>query len=140
MNGPVRTYGPAALARVLVVGLYAWLVAVSFGLAWLDIQYARLLPDATEAFNDVADFLLFVTFVTGVTGICAVGLSWNSGAPRSLLAASLATVLVAPFVALLILSPQVQDSSATGSVVRLLIGGVASVFAFAGFYRTRNGG
>lgn len=137
MNGPVRTSGPAALARALVVGLYAWLVAVSFGLALLDIQYARLLPDATEAFRAVADFLLFFTFLTGVVGIGAVGLSWNSRATRNLLAASLVTILVVPFAALLILAPMSQQSSVTGSAIRLSIFGVASVLAFAGFRASR---
>lgn len=133
MTDRMRASDPAALARALVVGLYAWLVAVSSGLALLDIQYARLLPDATEAFREVADFLLFATFVTGVVGIGAVGLSWNSGVARNLLAASLVTVLVVPFAALLILAPLSQQSSATGSAIRLSIFGVASVLAFAGF-------
>ena len=137
MNDPVRWSEPAALARLLVVGLYAWLVAVSLGLAWLDIQYARLLPDAKDAFGEVADFLLFVSFVTGVVGIGALGLSWNSRATRNLLAASLVTVLVVPFAALLILAPLSQQSSVTGSAIRLSIFGVASVLAFAGFRTVR---
>jgi hypothetical protein len=43
-------------------------------------------------------------------------------------------LLVAPLVALAILSPEARESSATGSIVRLSIGGVASVLAFAGFH------
>lgn len=137
MNDPVRWSEPAALARLLVVGLYAWLVAVSLGLAWLDIQYARLLPDAKEAFSEVADFLLFVSFVTGVVGIGALGLSWRSRATRNLLAASLVTLLVVPFAALIILAPLSQQSSVTGSAIRLSIFGVASLLAFAGFRTVR---
>jgi glucose dehydrogenase len=135
-----RQVDPVTLVRALVVGLYAWLVAVSFGLAWLDIQYARLLPDAAEAFREVADVLLFVMFVTTLAGIGAVGLSWNTRVPRDLLAASLVIVLVAPFVALLVLSPEARESSATGSVVRLSISGAASVLAFAGFHRIGRSG
>jgi glucose dehydrogenase len=129
-----------ALVRALVVGLYAWLVAVSFGLAWLDSQYARLVPGASDAFREVADFLMFITLVTVLAGIGAVGLSWNSRAARNLLVASLLVVLVVPFVALLILSPEARESSATGSIVRLSIGGVASVLAFAGFHRIGRSG
>jgi hypothetical protein len=140
MNDQTRAAGPVGPVRTLVVGLYAWLVAVSFGLAWLDITYARLLPDAADAFSEVADFLLFVMFVTTLAGIGAVGLSWKIRVARNLLAASLLIVLVAPFVALAILSPEARESSAAGSIVRLSISGVASVLAFAGFHRLGRGG
>lgn len=133
MNAPARPSDPVALARALLVGLYAWLVAASFGMAWLDIQYARVLPDDAGAFGEVADFLLFVTLLTGVAGIGAVGLSWHSRATRTLLAASLVAVLVVPFVALLVLSQVAPASPAAGSAIRLLISGAASVLAFAGF-------
>lgn len=136
MNGTMRMSDPAAPVRTLVTGLYAWLVAVCFGLAWLDIQYARLLPDARVAYGEVADFLLLVTSVTVLAGIAAVGLSWKSRSARNLLAASLLIGFLAPIAALIILSPQMQESSATGSIIRLSVGGVASVLAFMGFHGT----
>lgn len=40
----------------LVVGVYAWLAAVSFGLVLLDIVYAGLVPDAVTALSEAADF------------------------------------------------------------------------------------
>ncbi|RPI78511.1 MAG: hypothetical protein EHM41_24620 [Chloroflexi bacterium] len=58
--------------RSLVVGLYAWIATVFFGLILLDIVYAKLLravPGAVEVttvFSEVADILLMAGFFMDV--------------------------------------------------------------------------
>ena len=44
--------------KTIMVGSYAWLTAVSFGFVLLDIVYAGLVPDASAALREAADFLL----------------------------------------------------------------------------------
>src|SRR3970282_668800 len=79
---------PAGWLGSLAVGLYAWLTAVSFGLAVLDVLYARLAPEAAGSFPEAADFLLLVQAVTVLAAVGAIGLGWQSGATRNLLIAS----------------------------------------------------
>lgn len=119
-----------------MVGLYAWLAAVSFGLVLLDIVYAGLVPEAEVAFSEVADFLLFVNAITILVALGAIGLSWNSQASRNFLVASLAIIILG-FLAHMLLSQFLQDSS-LGTGIRMILAGSVSVLAFMGFYKLRS--
>lgn len=120
-----------------MVGLYAWLAAVSFGLVLLDIVYAGLVPEAAVAFSEVADFLLFVNAVTILVALGAIGLSWNSQASRNFLVASLAVIILG-FSAYMLLSQFIQESSSLGTGIRMILAGSVSVLAFMGFYKLRS--
>jgi len=52
-NNPLNT--SISIIRPLVVGLYAWLAAISFGIVLLDIVYAGLVPEAATALSEAAD-------------------------------------------------------------------------------------
>jgi len=119
------------MIRSFIVGFYAWLAAVFFGLSWIDSVYARHVPDAQEAFRTVADFLLFVLFVAAVSGLAAVLFSWRNVAARTLLGASLLALVALPFIAAA-LGPSLAEAPTTGTAIRLLVTGGASVLAFAG--------
>ena len=125
------------IIRHLVVGLYAWLAAVSFGLVLLDIVYAGLVPEAAVAFSEVADFLLFVNAVTILVALGAIGLSWNSQASRNLLVASLGIIILG-FLAYMLLTQFMQESSSLGTGFRIILAGSVSVLAFMGFYKLRS--
>ena len=111
----------------LVVGVYAWLTAVTFGLVLLDIVYAGLVPDAARALSEAADFQV-------LAALGAIGLSWNSRAARSYLMSSLAIIFLGFFVYML-LSPFLQDGLSLGTGIRIILSGSVSVLAFMGFYR-----
>ena len=117
-----------------MVGLYAWLAAVSFGLVLLDIVYAGLVPEAEVAFSEVADFLLLVNAITILAAFGAIGLSWKSKASRNLLVASFAIIILG-FLAYMLLSQFLQDSSSLGTGIRITLAGSVSVLAFIGFYK-----
>ena len=121
----------------LVVGVYAWLTAVSFGLVLLDIVYAGLVPDAVTALSEAADFQLLVSSMTVLAAFGAIGLSWNSRPARNFLISSLA-LLILGFLAYILLSPLLQDGSSMGMGIRIILSGSVSVLAFMGFYRFRS--
>ena len=123
--------------RHLVVGLYAWLAAVSFGFVLLDIVYAGLVPEAEVAFSEVADFLLLVNAITILIALGAIGLSWKSQASRNCLVASLAVIILG-FLAYVLLSQFLQDSSSLGTGIRITLAGSVSVLAVMGFYELRS--
>jgi hypothetical protein len=119
----------------LVVGLYAWLTAVSFGAVLLDFLYARLAPGAEAALGEAADFLLLVDAVTLLAALGAIGLAWRSRAARSLVLASL-IVAAAGFLAPALLAPLLRDAGpGSGASLRIAISGLASLLAGAGSYR-----
>ena len=128
LNKPTKIIGP------LVVGLYAWLAAISFGLVLLDIIYARLVPEEATALSEAADFLLLVDVITVLVALGAIGLSWNSRAARYFLVASLAVTILG-FLAYMLLSPFLQESSSLGTGIRIILAGSVSVLAFMGFYK-----
>ena len=118
----------------LVVGLYAWLTAVSFGLVLLDILYAGLVPNATIALSEAADFQLFVNAITVLAALGAIGLSWRSRVARNFLISSL-TIIFLGFLAYMLLSPFLRDGSSLGVGIRIILAGSVSVLAFMGFHR-----
>lgn len=125
---------PRFSAGSMVTGFYAWLVAVFFGLTWIDSVYARHAPQAEEAFREVADFLLIILFIILLAGLGAIAQCWKIRAGRGLIGASLAIIVVAPLLVLMA-APSLQIAPSLGAAVRWLIGIVASTLAFAGFYR-----
>ena len=130
---------PAGLLGPLVVGLYAWSTAISFGMALIDIMYARLVPSAAAAFSGVADLLLLVSSGTMLLALGAIALSWSSRAARDLLIGS----LVVAFMGLLVpalLSPLLHEGSGFGAALRMIIGGSVSILAFVGFYKSCSNG
>ena len=132
-----RLYTSIGIIGPLVVGVYAWLAAVSFGLVLLDILYAGLVPDAATALSEAADFQLLVTSITVLAALGAIGLSWNSRAARNHLISSLAIIFLG-FLAYMLLSPFLQDGSSLGTGIRIILAGSVSVLAFMGFYRFRS--
>jgi hypothetical protein len=131
-NNPLNT--STRIIRPLVVGLYAWLAAISFGLVLLDIVYARVVPEEATALSEAADFLLLVDVITVLVALGAIGLSWNSRAARYFLVASLAVTILG-FLAYMLLSPFLQESSSLGTGIRIILAGSVSVLAFMGFYK-----
>ncbi len=128
-NRPTGTLGS------VVVGLYAWVVTVSFGAVLLDVVYSNLAPEAASAFSEVADFLLLIEAVMVLAAFGAIGLTWNSRVVRNLLIASLVIVILG-FIAPAFLSPFLHNgNSALGGVIRLIIGGLASILALVGLYK-----
>jgi hypothetical protein len=119
----------------LLVGFYAWIVAVSCGAILLDVVYARL---AADVVTDVRDLLLGIVAVTIVAGVGAVAAAWTFAAPRYLLLASVVLVVVEPLVPAL-LSGVVRDAEgalgvAIGPWIRIGGSGLASVLAFFGLW------
>jgi hypothetical protein len=121
----------------LVVGLYAWLATISFGLVLLDVVYAGLVPEATTALSEAADFLLLVNAVTILAALGAIGLSWRSPMARNLLIASLAVIFLG-FFAYALLASSLPAGSALGTWLRIGLAGSVSVLAFMGLYKFRN--
>jgi hypothetical protein len=128
MRSSVRIIGS------LFVGVYAWAAAVSFGLALLDIVYSRLIPGASTAFSEVADFLLLVTAATVLAAVAAIALAWNSAAARNFLLASLAVAVYGLFAPLL-LSPFLPEGSPFGAAIRIVVGATVSLLALVGLYK-----
>jgi hypothetical protein len=132
---------PASLKHLgsFLAGWYAWLLALSFGMVLLDIQYAqysRLAPEAARAFSDAADFLLLVNFVTLLSAIAAIAFSWNSQTARNLFIASL-LVMLFEFLIPALVSPFIKNTQrlAIGPWLRIIPTGAASLLAFIGLYK-----
>jgi len=48
----------------------------------LDISYTRLVPEATAAFSEIADFLLLIYCVTLVAAVGAIAFSWKTSVAK----------------------------------------------------------
>ena len=127
------------MVKPLIVGLYAWLATISFGLVLLDILYAGLVPEASTALSEAADFLLLVNALTIFAAFGAIGLSWESKPATYFLVASL-VVTIFGFIIHMLLSPLLEDSSSMGIGIRIILAGSVSVLAFVGFYKFRSNG
>ena len=121
----------------LIVGLYAWLATISFGLVLLDILYAGLVPEAQAALSEAADFLLLVNTLTILAALGAIGLSWESKSARYFLLASLVVTILGSIIHML-LYPLLKESSSLGTGIRILLAGSVSVLAFVGFSKLRS--
>jgi hypothetical protein len=123
----------------LIIGLYAWLATISFGLVLLDILYAGLVPEAVTALSEAADFLLLVNALTIFAAFGAIGLSWKSKPARYFLVASLAVIILG-FIGHMLLSPLLKESSSLGTGIRMILAGSVSVLVFVGFYKFLSNG
>jgi len=117
-----------------IVGLYAWLTSISFGLVLMDIVYAGLVPEAAETFREAADFQLHVNSIMIIAGLGSIWLSWNSSTARKFLLLSLGVIILGFFV-YMFLSPFLEENSSTGATIRIVLYGFVSVLAFMGFYK-----
>lgn len=117
----------------LLVGAYAWLVAVSFGAVLLDVTYAGLVTDPT---NEAADLLLVIVGLAFVAGVAAVTAAWRSTAARNLLLVSLA-LAIGEFLVPALAGSIIRDAGATipalGPALRLGGSAAVSVTAFVAF-------
>ena len=120
----------------LVIGIYAWITTVSFGLVLFDIVYSNLVPEVTATFSEAADFLLLIGAVTVLAGIGAVTLSWKLKIVRCLLIVSLFIIVFKLFMPVLFLqnAQTVQEFSA-GPWIRLITSGLISALAFISLYK-----
>lgn len=136
---PVRTHLP--LVPLTMVGLYAWLVAVTSGATLLDMVYAAETHGAdggTSALlvGEAADFLLTLAALTLLAGLPAVAAAWPWPTARALLVSSVG-VLAIMLVAGPMLSPLaawVEETSGLviGPWLRLGTVAVASITALGG--------
>lgn len=119
-----------------LVGGYAWIITIFFGMILLDITYARLVPGAAGAFSKVSDLLLFVGFIALLSAAAAIAFSWNAKTARNLLIASLLVTLfeflIPAFFSLFALNTAALH---IGPWLRILPVGIASILAFLGGYR-----
>jgi hypothetical protein len=119
-----------------LVGLYVWILTISFGMVLLDILYANLVPEATIAFSKISDFLLLIDFVTLLCAIIAIAFSWKSKVARNLLIASQLVILFEFLIpAFFSLLGQNTQGLAIGPWLRIIPGGLASILAFIGLYQ-----
>jgi hypothetical protein len=118
------------------VGFYTWIVTVFFGAVLIDIVYSNLIPEASAAFSEVSDFLLWIGFVTFLAVIGAIALAWNSRAARNLFIASFA-ILVFEFLIPVFFSPLIKDGpgQGLGTSIRITMNGMASLLAMIGLIK-----
>jgi len=121
---------------VLAAGLYAWLSALLFGAALLDIVYSRQIRDAGQTlFREAADLQLLISVMTAVAAIVAVAAAWRYSAARKLLGASvlffafslITPALLAPFVSGAQMAPY-------GAALRIIEGGLVTLLACLGLF------
>ena len=120
--------------KSVIVGSYAWLAAISFGLVLLDMIYAGLVPDASTVHNEASDFLLFVNTLTALTAIGAIGSSMDIKSSRNFLTASL-LIIISGFLINITPSAVSWNYSYSGQIIKVLLTGSVSILAFAGFYK-----
>ena len=123
-----------ATIKSILVGAYAWLATISFGLVLFDILFAGLAPNASDALNEAADFLLFIKALTILAALGAIGSSMDKKAPRNYMAASLAAIILG-FLFYMTFSPFLETGSIIGNVIRIILTGSTSMLAFIGFYK-----
>jgi hypothetical protein len=116
-----------------LIGLYAWVITISFGMVLLDIIYSRVVPAAAIALSEVSDFLLLIVFITFLSAITAIVFSWNATGARNLLIASQVVILF-EFLIPALLSPFVQNMQGLtiGPWLRIIPSGASSILAFIG--------
>ncbi len=127
-------YIPTTAMKSIIVGSYAWLTAISFGQVLLDLVYAGLVPDASAALAEAADFLLFIDALTILTALGAIGSSMETKSSKNYLIASL-LIIISGFLINIALSPISGNSSYAGPILRIILTGSVSILAFTGFYK-----
>lgn len=116
-----------------MVGFYAWMMAIYLGAVVVDAVYARIIPAASTALAEAADFLLLMGGVTILAALVAVVFSWQANTVRIFSIASL-VVLLGEFLMPVFFAPLIAGSqiSGTGKLLRIGINGLASILAFIG--------
>lgn len=116
-----------------LVSLYFWVLTIYFGMILLDVFYARLAPEATNAFREVADLLLMINFVALLLAMLAIAFSKKSKNAINLIIASQLILflqfLIPAIFAILGLNTQ---NVAIGPWLRIIPGAAASIVAFIG--------
>jgi transcriptional regulator with XRE-family HTH domain len=141
---PAAAAGPRR-ARVdkgmLLIGLYAFAAALSFGFVILDQIYAYLIEnqiaasDSAFVFSEVADFLLQFSLLVTLVACIALAAAWAYPRVRNLLLASILIGSLAPILLVWLINvflPGVWgalESSNTGALLRFSLYGLASGFA-----------
>ncbi len=120
--------------KSIMVGSYAWLTAISFGMVLLDILYAGLTQDAQAAFREAADFILSIDALTLLAALGAIGSSLEIKPARNLLALSLGLIILG-FLVNITISPILGSGSSLGPVIRIVLSGSVSVLASTGFFK-----
>ena len=120
--------------KTIFVGVYAWLTTISFGLVLLDILYAGLVPNASTALREAADFLLFINALSMLAALGAIGSSFEVKTARNFMAASLAVTILGLLLNMA-LAPHLGSGSPIGAFIRVLVTGSISILAFMGFYK-----
>lgn len=120
----------------IVVGAYAWIVAMLWGMVLLDVAYANNLqsslatPQVLPVYSEIADFLLLIGSLALLIGIGAILLAWRTrGAGISLLASLFLSLL--QFMVPAVLS---AVGPAEGGWIRIIFSTAISLLAFVGFY------
>jgi len=134
MDGMEHSAGGRSGAGGWVLGAYAWLLALSFGAAMLDVVYAGAIgrvDGSTPAtlFNDVSDFLQLPLALSALAGIAALAIAVQRPLARTLVIGSLVLAL-APLPGLVLFGDALAAGGA-GAGLRLGLGGAASLLAMA---------
>jgi len=117
----------------VIVGVFAWILAFSFGAAAIDSIYAHAIVATGEAqalaglFNEISDLLQLPLVLTVLAGLGSLALSSRQPRARALVIAALCLVLV-PFVLVLLPGSQI-DAAGLGTWLRLGSAALASVCA-----------
>ena len=118
----------------LLVGGYAWTVAVAFGAALLDVVHASPAGGSAPAGeSEAADVLLALIALAIATGLGALAASADRPLVRGALLASLG-ILVGSLFAPSLLGGFVGAADGAGSWLRLGLAGLASLLAFVGLW------
>lgn len=123
----------------IIVGFYAWIIAVFFGGVLLDVSYANFLdqylsiPDRTTTFSHISDILLVLGAVMILAALGAIVLSRNSRTARILFITSF-IVVIFEFITPFLLSQFFQGAHTFvfGPWIRIALSGSASLLALAG--------
>lgn len=117
----------------IMVGFYAWMMAIYLGAVVVDAVYARIIPAASTALAEAADFLLLMGGVTILAALVAVVFSWQANTVRIFSIASL-VVLLGEFLMPVFFAPLIAGSQISGisKLLRIGINGLASILAFIG--------
>ena len=129
----------------ILVGLYAFTVALSLGFVILDQIYAYLInnqiasADSAFMFSEVSDFLLQFGFLSTLIAIGAIYVVWKQKTVRLLFLASILVGIAFPALYALIVNnffPEVWNVMSENSfhtIVRLSAHALAAVFALWGW-------
>ena len=121
-----------AAIKAIMVGSYAWLTAISFGMVLLDIIYGGSVPDTSTACREAADFLLFFRALSILAALGAIGSSMDAKTAIKYFITGLA-IIISGFLINSLLTPVLGDNSIPGTIIRVILTGSVSILAYMGF-------